>query len=208
MIPCDVVAVHRADQDPVGRRVEPVDQLVALVVEVADHRRTPVGFDRAAEPLGEVGLAAVRGHRQLAGQRQALQAEMLELTVNPDKPARGAGLSRRHAAVDSGLPLDSLGSLWVTGQGGGEIGTRAFLLKPGGVFGPFALDTARLAVIKLLEVRPSESLPFASVADRARADATRMRATPAMCTTAPFVHGNSTINTRQDERGTAIRDGA
>ncbi len=90
--------------------------------------------------------------------------------------AGGADLIRRHPAGDSGLPLDSLGSLWVTGRGGGEIGARAFLLKQGGVFGPFALDTTRLAVIKLLEVRPAEALPFASVADRARVDATRMRA--------------------------------
>ena len=36
----DVVAVHRAGQDAVGRRVEPLDELAALVVEVADDRRT------------------------------------------------------------------------------------------------------------------------------------------------------------------------
>ena len=82
----DVVAVHRPGQDPVGRRVEPVDELAALVVEVADDRRPAVGLDVTPEALVEVGLAAVGGHRQLAGERQAVEAEPvdeLDLDVVP-----------------------------------------------------------------------------------------------------------------------------
>ena len=44
----DVVAVHRPRQDPVRGRVEPIDELAALVVEVADDRRPAVGLDRRA----------------------------------------------------------------------------------------------------------------------------------------------------------------
>ena len=44
----DVVAVHRPGEDPVGRRIEAVDELAALVVEVADDRRPAVGLDASA----------------------------------------------------------------------------------------------------------------------------------------------------------------
>ena len=102
--PPDIVAVHGLDQDPVRRWVEPVDQLVALVVEVADHRRSAVGLDRATEALGKVGLAPIGGHRQLAGERQALEAEMLdelELEMVPgdrQRADRRRGSDRGHVA--------------------------------------------------------------------------------------------------------------
>ena len=70
------------------------------MVEIADDRRPAVGLDRPPEALVEVGLAAVGRHRQLAGERQAVEAEPvdeLDLEVVPgDRPS---ARSRPGAAI-------------------------------------------------------------------------------------------------------------
>ena len=98
----DVVAIHRPGEDPVGRRVEPLDELAALVVEIADDRRPAVGLDVAAEALVEVGLAAIGRHRQLAREREPVEPEPvdeLDLEVVPGdghRPGRGRCRDRHH----------------------------------------------------------------------------------------------------------------
>ena len=107
----DVVAIHRPGEDPVRRRVEALDELLALVVEVADDRRPPVGLDGAPEAFVEVGLAAVRRHGQLARERQAVQAESLDeldLEVVPGDRhrARGGRRGDRHHVVHGLRPRE------------------------------------------------------------------------------------------------------
>ena len=68
--------------------------LSALVIEVADDRRPPVGLDRPAEALVEVGLAPVGGHRQLPREGEAVEAEALDqfdLDVVPGDRHRSGG---------------------------------------------------------------------------------------------------------------------
>ena len=94
----DVVAVHRARQDAVRVAVEPVHELAALVVEVADTiDGVPSASMSPPEALVEVGLAAIGRHRQLARERHAVVAEPVDepqLDVVPGDGHR-AGRGRR-----------------------------------------------------------------------------------------------------------------
>ena len=82
----DVVAVHDPHQRPVRVAVEPLDELVALVVEVGADREPAVRLAIAPEAAVEVRLGSIGRHGQLAGEREALVAEPvheLELDVVP-----------------------------------------------------------------------------------------------------------------------------
>ena len=98
----DVVAIHRTREDPIGRRVEAIDELATLMVEVADDRWPAVGLDAAPEALVEIGLAAIGGHGQLARERKPVEAETideLDLEVVPGdghRPGRGGSRDRHH----------------------------------------------------------------------------------------------------------------
>ena len=85
-------------QDAIRVAVEPVDELAALVLEVAHDRRRAARLDSSPEALVEVGLAAVGRHRQLSGEGHALVAERVDepqLDVVPGHGHRAGRGGRR-----------------------------------------------------------------------------------------------------------------
>ena len=90
--------------------IESLQELAALVLQVADDRGRAVRLDSTGEALLEVDLAAIGGDRQLAGQVEALHAELvhdLELDVVPadGELADARGRGHRHDAADLAGPL-------------------------------------------------------------------------------------------------------
>ena len=107
-IPADVVAVHDPDEDRVRLGVEPVEQLVALVVEVGRDREPAVGFAAPPEPVVEVRLRAVGRHRELAGELEAPVAERVD----------GSSWMWFHAiAIGPVAAGAAIGSRWSTASG-------------------------------------------------------------------------------------------
>ena len=101
----DVVAVHRPDQDPVRRRVEPVDELAALVVEVADDRRPAVGLERARRTArrsrSRCGRWSSPAGGRAPGRRRPSCSMSCDLEVVPGdghRPDRGGCRDRHHVA--------------------------------------------------------------------------------------------------------------
>jgi parvulin-like peptidyl-prolyl isomerase len=90
-----------------------------------------------------------------------------------------AGLARRYPAP-AGRTLDSSGVHWIVQGARGELGHAAFQLKPGGLYGPIAVDSTRYAVIRLLEVQAEAARPFAEVQDEIRLELKRKKAYDAL----------------------------
>ncbi len=90
-----VVAIHDPHEDAVRVRVEAVEDLAALVIEVGDDREPAVVLDMTTEASIEVSRGAIGRHRQLAGERQAFVSEPLDDPQLDVVPGDGHGASGR-----------------------------------------------------------------------------------------------------------------
>jgi len=84
-------------------------------------------------------------------------------------------IARRYPA-SGGRTQDSTGIHWIAKNTRGDVGRAAFELKPGGLYGPIALDSVCFAIIKLLEVQSEALRPFAEVKDQIRLEVKRNKA--------------------------------